>query len=336
MRVCQQYPQAKSQFFAIDTWCQEELPVDVSLVGIDELNLLKSCDYLICCLGGYLLNKVIRQYKQSSTKIISLFPGIVSHYQLDAFISRFNADQVWLNCPADLKLYGALCQAFGVENNGILYGASWFMDMPYHKINGNGGVVFFEQTQIINDEQTAYQIEHQLLEIIKKNPHKTFIYKLRQNVHNKYLIDIRKNIEQFKNVKVTDSLAMKDICHADTYISISSSALIEGILLGKKSYLLGRSYLDFDSREVYEDSGMFLDLPNQTFNLDWCSSRVQAPDRLVDLFNCNKQPSAYFNQKNVLAIVWRLFLVAYSNPKIWKIFLKNGRFKSIQKSLSYL
>lgn len=337
MRVCQQYPQANWQFFAIDAQLgYSNLPVDVLYINMGNLDILDDCDYLVCCLGGYLLNKVIRKFQHTSTKIISLFPGVVSHYQLEAFISRFNADQVWLNCSADFELYVTLCKVFGVKNNGVLYGASWFIDIFSHQSQANSSIVFFEQTQVIDDIVTAKKVQQQLSDIIQKQPNKTFIYKMRHNVYNEYLAEIRQYVGSFKNAIVVDDLMMGDIACADTYISISSSAIVEGILLGKQCWLLSKSYLNSDAKEIFEDSHIFLDLPNQTLNLNWVNDRICPPKLTFNVIDVIKQHSIHFEKRSLIHIVGWLSFVVWHYPKMWKLFFQQKKLKSIQKSLEYL
>lgn len=337
MRINQQYPQAQGQFFALNAQFGDgDLPIDVLRVGIGELDVLSDCDFLFCCLGGYLLNKVIKYYQQTQTRIISLFPGVVSHYQLDAFISRFNADQVWLNCPADFELYTHLCRVFGVKNNGILYGASWFIDIPSHQPQINSNIIFFEQTQVINNLKTAKKVEQQLGNIIQKNPSKPFIYKMRHNVYNEYLAEIRQYVGKFQNVAVVDDLTIDNISYADTYISISSSAIIEGVLLGKQCWLLSQSYLNDDAIEIFKDSCIFLDLPNQTLNLNWINDRVQPPRSLFNMSDVVKQQPICFQKRSLMHIIGWLSCIAWQYPKIWQLCFQKTKLKSIQKSLEYL
>lgn len=337
MRVCQQYPKAQGQFFAIDAqFGDDDLPIDVLCVDIGELDVLNDCDFLFCCLGGYLLNKVIKYYRQTQTKIISLFPGIVSHYQLDAFISRFNADQVWLNCRADYELYTKLCQVFGVKNNGILYGASWFIDIPSQQSHTNSSTIFFEQTQIINNLKIARQVKQRLGEIIQNNPNKPFIYKMRHNIHNEYLAEIRQYVGSFQNVAVVDDLTIENISDADTYIAISSSAIVEGVLLGKQCWLLSQSYLNNDAIEIFKNSHIFLDSPNQTINLNWVNNRIYLPKNSFDANSVIKQQPIHFKKRSLMYIIGWLARVVWQYPKIWQLCFQKRKLKSIQKSLEYL
>lgn len=337
MRILRQYPTAQEQFFAIDAQFSDgNLPINVLCLDIDDLDILSDCDFLFCCLGGYLLNKVIKRHQQTQTKIISLFPGVVSHYQLDAFISRFNADQVWLNCPADYELYTKLCQVFGVQNNGILYGASWFTDVPYYGSTNDGNTIFFEQTQIIANIKTAKDIEKQLSNFIQQHPSKPFLYKMRQNAYNEHLMEIRQQLTKFVNVKVVDHLTINDISYADTYISVSSSAIIEGVLLSRQCWLLSKHHLNDDAKEIFKDSNIFLDLPNQTMNLDWCKNRVYAPTNSIKLDTVTKQHQVHFNRRSLAHIVGYLLLIVCFYPKMFRLCFQKNKLKSIQKSLEYL
>lgn len=333
-RILEQYPNAQGRFFALSA-DDEQSCRHTALVDLDTLHTMQDCQYLICCLGGYLLNKVIRAYHDTDTRVIALFPGIVSHYQLDAFISRFHADQVWLNCPADYELYARLCTVFGVKNNGILYGSAWFADMSQCPTDskGEGGTIFFEQTQIIHDAKTAQQIELQLCETIQKNPNKPFVYKLRQNIHNEYLSKMRERISRFANVQMVSVLSDGDMQRADTFLSISSSAVIEGLLLGKQSVLLNKCYLDEDALEFFGGSRLFL---NNTPDSGWLKSRVTRPASRVMLASIAKQSVCQFDKRNHWAIVLKIICLAWYFPKLLKLLGKQHKIKAIQKSLEYV
>lgn len=338
LRLSGQYANAEIQFYALDS-DTETGQIDAVNLATTELQAMRDCDYLICCLGGYLLNKVINQFTKSDTKVIALFPGIVSHYQLDAFISRFNADQVWLNCQADYDLYAKLCQVFGVKNNGILYGIAWFFDKTAYTHNyqkSKPSTIFFEQTQIISNPVMAQTIEQKLIKFIQSQPNKPFIYKMRENIHSDYLVRMRKNIANFDNVRMFSYLVDNDICQADTYLTVSSSAVIEGLLLDKRCYLLGAACLNMDSREIFIDSGLFIEgstgLPKQ----QWFKNRVQKPLAKVDLSQIAKNHRTDFVRRNYLMIISKIVRLSLAYPKILKISTDEQRIKSIQKSLEYL
>lgn len=340
LRLSRQYG-IMTPFYALNTNLENEhlITIGAKKLTFDNIDELQMYDYLICCLGGCLLNQVIGYFANSNIKIIALFPGIVSHYQLDAFISRFNADQVWLNCHADYELYAKLCQVFGVKNNGILYGAAWFFDdrycNTYQKFN-SPITIFFEQTQVILNATMAQKIERQLLGIIQNNPKKTFIYKMRQNIYNEYLVQIRQNVAKFDNVMMIDNLTNENICCADIYLSISSSAIMEGLLLNKQAFLLSQSYLDRDAQEIFANSGLFLDKSSQKVNIDWVAQRISAPMQQMDLMSVTKTSLVYFSERYLAKILlWLLYIMCYY-PKMWRLIVQKNKLKTIQKSLEYL
>lgn len=281
LRLIIQYRQADIRFFGIEADADVNIlsSFDGVKLSLDEADQLGDRDYLICCLGGYLLNKLIQKFQSTNVKIISIFPGIVSHYQIDAFITRFNADQVWLNCPADYEFYARLCKAFGVKNNGILYGASWFIHGKCQKDSLENKTIFFEQTQLNLNDSLIEKMLTQLNVLIQEHPNRLFIYKTRNNMQSQSLEIIRQNLTSLPNVKLVDELSDNDICQADSYLSVSSSAIVEGLLLGKNCYLLSRSYLDQDTAEIFARSGMFLDELN-FLSLDWLEHRIYPPNTM--------------------------------------------------------
>lgn len=337
LRLVTQYKKADIKFFGIEVSIDVHIPssfdgVRLSLAEIDQLG---HCDYLVCCLGGFLLNKLIGRFQSTNTKIISIFPGVVSHYQVDAFITRFNADQVWLNCLDDYEFYARLCQTFKVKNNGLLYGASWFIATECHKSYHQDKVIFFEQTQLELDDYLTKRILAQLVSLVENYPNRLFLYKTRNNINNQYLEIIRQNLASFSNVRLVDELSDIDICQADSYISISSSAIVEGLLQGKNCYLLSRSYLDKDAAEIFGWCGMFLDEPS-SLNLGWFKGRICPPKNIADLENIKKNQLTQFSTRHLSSIVLRLSKILLHYPKIWVVLLQKTKLKAIQKSLEYL
>lgn len=337
LRLIIQYRQADIRFFGIEADADVNIPglfdgVKLSLAEADQLG---DRDYLICCLGGYLLNKLIQKFQSTNVKIISIFPGIVSHYQIDAFITRFNADQIWLNCQDDYEYYAALCKTFKVKNNGVLYGASWFISKEYPKTHCEDKIVFFEQTQLELSDDLAEKMLAQLISFVQNNPDKLFLYKTRNNIQNQYLEMIRKNLVSLPNVELVDELSDVDICQASSYLSVSSSAIVEGLLLGKNCYLLSRSYLDQDTAEIFGRCGMFLDEPS-SLNLGWFKGRICPPKNIADLENIKKNQLTQFSTRHLSSIVLRLSKILLHYPKIWVVLLQKTKLKAIQKSLEYL
>lgn len=339
LRVMKQYADADFCFFGLvtDGRIKPNIGQPYQVVTRDTLSVMVDCDYLICCLGGYLLNQLIKHYERSAIKVIALFPGVVSHYQLDAFITRFNADQVWLNCPADKVFYAQLCRAFGVRDNGVLYGASWADESLPSCQMADGSVIFFEQTQLITDSVMMNRVAAQLVGIIQSKPNRRFIYKTRNNIHSEHLSYIRKQVKIFPNVTIVHELSQKDITKASEYISISSSAIIEGLLQGKQCYLLSNKYLDDDNYEIFGNSGIALDNISPIINQDWLAERVYMPIKHVNLQDINKkQRLLSFSKRDIGAIVWRLMGVCLHYPKLCRIALDRVRLKAVWKSLEYL
>lgn len=337
LRLSAQYPDAQIQFYGIDS--NPEVLQGVNAVDISSKSLeqLSGCDYLICCLGGYLLNKTIKQYQNSKTKVIALFPGVVSHFQLDAFISRFNADQVWLNCPADEKFYKTLCKVFGVKNNGILYGACWVNTINLPIKNPASSIsIFFEQTQIVSNRKTAYQLQKQLFNLFQSNPQRQYLYKIRNNFYNEYLLGVRQSVQSLPNVIIVDELIEQDLVLADEFLSISSSAMIEGLLWGKHCYLLGKEYLDSDNAEIYSRSNLFLDGRAKGVDKYWMKERVFQPVKVICMATIKKQAPKEYTHRNFLNIKLWIIKLCFKYPKMIRLLLNSQRMLAIQKSLEYL
>lgn len=346
LRVCGQY-NCEPVFIGMDSeFSPSNESYSITYIDKYDLSCLSKYDYVITCLGGYLLNQVVSALRDTDTKVISIFPGIVSHYQLDAFISRLNADQVWLNSKADFELYNKICKLFKHPNNSILYGMSWLNPKSYTKKHNSilkcEEAVFFEQTEILSNAEKKQRYTHVIEKIVVLNPKVKFKYKIRNNSTDKYFLFLRSYLNKFENLNVIEELTENDILNAKYYLSISSSAIIEGIVNGKESYIIDMNLLDIDGNEFYRNSGIqlknfILDKNCKSENKKWCKDRIFIPNVTVNLLNV-KKINKYINARNrsnyyIFLIILK---VSVQNPKIFNLIFKIERIRSIKKSLEYI
>lgn len=344
LRVCAQY-KCEPTFIGIDSdYAADDQLSTVIYTNQKELKLLISYDYVIACLGGYLLNKVIASLRATNTKVISIFPGIVSHYQLDAFISRLNADQVWLNSKADFELYSKICKLMKVKNNGLLYGMPWIKSKNFSlSLNDNNNeAIFFEQTTITPDLDSKRILRNTLIKIFNENKDISFKYKIRDNTSDSYFEDLRITVSKLENVDVINFLTDEEIGKSTYFLSISSSAIIEGLVYDKLCYLINNKLLDLDSLEFFKYSGLKLSgsmVKNETasFNQKWFSCRVKKPLDKVCIFDINKLASLVnIKNKNIYKTKWFIIRLSLRKPTLFRVLSRKNRVIAIQKSFEYL
>ena len=345
LRLCEQY-EFMPVFIGVDTDYHPKGNKKLSYLQRDNLDCLVDYDYVVACLGGYLLNFVIRRLASAQTKVISIFPGIVSHYQLDAFISRLNADQVWLNSRADYEFYSKICKVLRVKNNGLLYGMSWLDLKLCSQSMDNDSVkesaIIFEQTEILSNSNDKLEWGHLLKELIVSNPEVKFSYKVRDNSSDIYFKDLRSILSQYDNVEVISSLQTDDILNSKYFLSISSSALVEGIAYNKISLIVGKNFQDSDSKEFYHLSSLELTsnilIENlNVINRKWESSRVLLPKLEVDLLDVKKADNFItFESRSHTYLRLLIMKIAVYYPRILRFLLDTKRLRVIQKSLEYL
>ncbi|AWY19184.1 DUF6716 putative glycosyltransferase [Moraxella bovis] len=321
------------QFFSIDSqYMPKDACYPINNIASDNFGVLVDYDYVICCLGGYLLNIVVGMLRDTDTKVISLFPGIVSHYQLDAFLSRLSADEVWLNSKADFELYDKICKILGVRNNGRLHGMPWLKKEHYDDI-GKNNIIFFEQTQILGTDIKKSLFIERIHKFISFHNDKKIFYKIRDNATDAFFLEFRMLIAKYDNVCVIDSI---DCINADTYVSLSSSALINAIVNDKKAYLLDKNLLDMDSVEFYEHSGLFLDdnlKLDKLINRQWLTDRVCYP---LDIVITNIRKNQYWKPSIAkYTIYWLVLRLCLIDLKYRKL-LNKKRLKAIKKSFEYI
>lgn len=344
LRLCVQY-KCEATFIGVDAEVQySHESCSVIYIGKEDLSILSGYDYVIACLGGYLLNRTIAILKDTDTKVISIFPGIVSHYQLDAFISRLNADQVWLNSKADFDLYDKICKLFKCTNNGILYGMSW-IDL-YNGYDDTKDkyeeAIFFEQTEILNSKKSRRIFLERLDSIIRSNPKILFKYKVRNNSTEYFFIELRRKVSSYTNVELIDKLELEDINRASYFLSISSSAIIEGLLNNKKSYVIDFKLMDDNAKEFYKESNLKLQNINLKKCLDnknqkWYSQRVKKPQINIELFYINKKVD-YLNvsKRSFIFIKLSIIKICIKYPRLFVLLFKKQKIKEFQKALEYL
>lgn len=344
LRVCVQY-NCEPVFIGIDSVFSPSNEA-YSVIHIDKQDLtsLSEYDYVIACLGGYLLNQVVFALRDTDTKVISIFPGIVSHYQLDAFISRLNADQVWLNSKADFELYNKICKLFKHPNNSILYGMSWLNlenVINSKSVSETSEAIFFEQTEIFSTIKSKTQLEKTLVKLIISNPKTLFKYKIRDNTSDEYFINLRLYLSNFRNVIVLEKISELDVLKTSYYLSVSSSALVEGIAYGKRSCIINQKLLDFDSKEFYKNSNLLMKSykleSSVPVNINWCQQRILLPIKKVDLLSINKIYNLIrIHKRSINTIIFLLLKLYILNPTGLILLFNKIRLKAIQKSLEYL
>lgn len=347
LRMSAQFPDAQIQFYGIDS--NPEILKGINALNINSKSLeqLSDCDYLICCLGGYLLNIVIAAFRHTHTKVISLFPGIVSHYQLDAFISRLHADQVWLNSKSDYLLYREICKVFQVENNGVCYGMGW-LNLPtasktdqLQSSNAIRSVIFFEQIEILSNTKNQRLFSNLMLGLFQNHPNVSFFYKTRKHLASDFLENFRQQISLMHNVIVVDNLTHEQIDSADAYLSISSSALIEGLVMHKNVGLLDIRLMDKCAMEFYHGSNLFIKKNRMAFfapNKVWEDQRIAPPKQDIDL-DCIKKNQSWVpltKKRRLASIMLYVLKLAVSHPKLIGLGFSKESLESIQKALEYL
>lgn len=347
LRLSVQYPDAQIQFYGIDSSPEILQGINALDISSKSLEQLSSCDYLICCLGGYLLNVVIAGFRDTHTKVISLFPGIVSHYQLDAFISRLNADAVWLNSKSDYLLYKEICKVFEVENNGICYGMAW-LNLPttsktdqLRSSNVIRSVIFFEQIEILSNTKNQGLFSNLMLDLFQNHPNVNFLYKTRNHLASDFLENFRRQISLIHNVVVIDNLMDEQIDNADAYLSISSSALIEGLVMRKNVGLLDKRLLDKHAMEFYHGSNLFIKKNQMDFfapNKTWQDQRITPPKQVIDLDCIKKNQSlvSLAKKRRLISIIFYILKLAVSHPKLIGLGFAKNSLVNIQKALEYL
>lgn len=344
LRLCAQY-NCEPIFIGVDS---EYFPIkerhSVIYIGIQDLTSLFEYDYVIACLGGYLLNHVVSALRHTNTKVISIFPGIVSHYQFDAFISRLNADQVWLNSRADYDLYNKICRLLKCSNNSILYGMSWIdlsliLKSKSSKEKGSGNIVFFEQTGLFLNAEEKLYFKRKLSSIFSKNIKLNFKYKIRDNTNNVYFKELRQSFSKHINVDIVEELTDIDTLDAEFYLSISSSAIVEGLLYRKYCFLIAEELIDKDSLEFFRNSKLFLNedtlIYEDTVDETWLDYRVQSPKKYMNLYAIKKKLPHRFIKRNWIAC-YLLLALSLSKLKFINFIFDKEKKKSIVKSIDYL
>lgn len=346
LRLSKQY-ECESYFVGVEASYIPKSVVNLDFTRKNSLDSLSQYDYVIACLGGYLLNFVVQALLKSQTKVISIFPGIVSHYQLDAFISRMNVDQVWLNSKADLLLYQKICKFFNCSCNGILYGMSWInegllVESSLSKYNKKKKAIFFEQTELLKTDAEREKLARMLKKIFISNPEVVFKYKIRDNSNDIFFINLRKELAKCRNVEIVEKIENKDISSSSYFLSISSSALVEGIIYNKQSLIIDRNLLDLDSKEFYKKSnlflsGFYLEDANNIINNEWMEARVSKPIMNVNLKGFNKINRFLKVKRRKLEYIRVMILyLSFAFPSLIKIINNKHKLLSIKKSLEYL
>ncbi|SAI74838.1 Uncharacterised protein [Bordetella ansorpii] len=212
--------------------------------------------------GGRDINRILHLFPESQPRpfFVSLFPGIVLRSQLDAFITRLRCDLVLLNSRADLESYGRICDLLRVPFNGILYGAGWFEAAAVDRATEAPLTVFFEQIDVPHRKPQRRALADGLARLALRHPERQFLIKARDPVAgtgrrsrgvdghiDDRVSDFVACQRRLPNLHISQAPVSQLLSDADSCVTISSSAAIEALLMGRRTYLLA----DYPARQNY-------------------------------------------------------------------------------------
>jgi hypothetical protein len=221
-----------------------------NLLNINQLNEIEffNCDLMILSLGGKDINKVLQIKNLLNKRVLtaSIFAGIITEYQIEAFITRLNCDFVFLSSLKEKKIYSKVSKAFGYVDNSKITGVNWIENNFDKKdkniqsiIKKDDDIVFIEQIYIPTSLNDRIYLLRKLINI-SKNLNKKLFIKLRNEYINDIFslknIAIKNNLD--KNIVFLEEEISIILKKYDNFISISSSVAIEIIIKNKKIFLL--------------------------------------------------------------------------------------------------
>lgn len=283
----------------------------VSLYGVEEAtqvaNALVGAQLLVLSCGGKDINQImdVLHGRGSCAVTLALFPGIVVPDQLEAFVSRVRCTLTLLNDERDARLYRRVCKALGLPDNGVVYGASWWEGAGRREAAQSvaalrRAVVFFEQADVPGGADERHRLAELLIALAERFPARTFFVKSRHAGHENLdggreclpLAALLRSKTAMPNMQITDLdvAALLEMC--DACMTVSSSAAVEGLLAGKRVYILA----DFASRRNYTSyfrhSGLITRARRIDFNRGgrprpaWRRARVRNPETTLASLLC--------------------------------------------------
>lgn len=255
------------------------------------------CEYalLFLSLGGRDINRIINCLNGCKARplTISLFPGIVVDEQLEAYVTRLKCDLVLLNSKKDAELYKLICRLGGIADNGYLLGPAWYEANKNDQCRPRS-YVYIDQIKIPNRKKQRVALLNMLAMLANRHKDASIIIKPRNDQinHPLSLNNLLNQIEVPKNLTVSFDPVEDILSSAEGLLTISSSASIEGILMGKKVFIVQ----NFSSRKSYshffDNSGLQCSLETlnlyqkQEVNPVWLKKNVENPcenvENLVD------------------------------------------------------
>lgn len=275
-------------WFVTEFQCETvEISLNDNLDSVVQLTSAKKGDIIVMSCGGRDINNLFKKFNLKETITIALFPGILVNEQLDAFITRLSCSVVLLNSRKDELRYRKICKIFKVPFNGVLFGPAWFPPYIPQKFVSHDSkkkhVIFFEQTMVPFSNKDRKFLADELWELARKNGNILFSIKERKAEYTikqlsiSHFLNQKKVLENLRSVsnEVGELLAIGDI-----FISISSSALVEALVLGKNVHVLN------DFKHIKHYSGFFK------------SSGLEVSFRLLNLEN-SKIPDSRWAYNNL-------------------------------------
>lgn len=219
------------------------------------METMESGSVVITAIGGGKLKKIFPYLKSKEMTVVSLFPGIIHHSRLEDLLGKWFSDLVLVNSLRDKKIYSLFCKIHGLKDNAHLFGCGW-ADLKNQDllISSESYFVFIEQLGIPKTAaEAAYLLDQ--LDALAKRTAKRCVIKLRQSdgmsapeMDGKSLW-AGFNGTRHKNISFSSDALNKLLSKADFVLSVSSSALLQAILMKKPTFVIS----DFGRRNYYVD-----------------------------------------------------------------------------------
>lgn len=283
---------------------------------LPDLSGISEVDVIVAATGGRLLNHMINTMNGSRRPIfISVFPGILVDEQLEALLTRVNADIVCMNSRKDFDRFSRICSALQIGSRGLLTGPLWSMPSKISApplINPNRYHLFAEQDIIPND-QAVEKLSALLADLANRFPEDKFLIR----GHPKTVEGGNKSrmaLQNFpSNVSYHEGGFLDWNCIASV-ITISSSLAVTAVFNEVPTYIV----TNFGSKNVhtsyFKGSGLLtrmedinLSVPRE-LNREWCQQNIFFPGAAPAEFRKNLVKKTRNHELGIRNIMLRLAL----------------------------
>jgi len=284
----------QTQYIYLNKDNKKDLVTNHKILNVKEIQSFFQDNIIITAIGGRYLNYI--KSSNPYATIVSLYPGIIVHQNIEDLITKSTSDILLLNSKKDMSIYNKIASSLGIKNNAIVYGVGWYKIVENTEKNNKKDFLFIEQSDIpYTDDERKKLVEKLYLITINNDCHCYIKLRITSNINtspNKQSTSLDKIVKELNyddKIKFVNKDLNLLIGTFQNIVGISTSALLEAIIAKKNVFVLNdfgdnKYFVDF-----FEDSGLVIGSSDVIFNKslvlnkNWYNLNITNPTNSLEM-----------------------------------------------------